>query len=259
MEDAEVIQAFVSEGARRGFGPTLHIEGDCLFFDGWWQSSFRVNPEVFAVRNEDPPGETTVLPDVRTALAERALQQVSVNPPLLYVITYAEIALGLVQWAVWAADPQSAEAGLTARAGEDSFLNDYAGGGAMKEADYSAELGGARRNAGLPPSVILSVGVSGDRTTELATELTDCRFETRALEPVSPDICGSLLPTLMLVDATTQGGREFIMEMRAAACGRVIPVVALTPDEAVPLGADIAVDPNTPPLTWVQRIRALLP
>ena len=89
--------------------------------------------------------------------------------------------------------------------------------------------------------------------------LPECRFESRALEAVTPDVCGSLLPTLMLVDATAPTGREFIMEMRAAACGRVIPVVALTPDGSVPLGADIAVDPTTPPLTWVQRIRALLP
>ncbi len=258
MEDAEVIQAFVSEGARRGFGPTLHIEGDCLFFDGWWQSSFRVNPEVFAVRNEDPPGETTVLPDVRAALAERALQQVSVNPPLLYVITYAEIALGLVQWAVWAADPQSAEAGLTARAGEDSFLNDYAGGGAMKEADYSAELGGARRNAGLPPSVILSVGLSSDRTTELATELTDCRFETRALGEIEPDMCGALVPTLVLVDATTRPGEEFVMRLREAACGRFLPVVAVTPSGPPP-GADAAVDPAAASAAWLEPIRRLLP
>ena len=258
MEDAEVIRAFVSEGARRGFGPTLHIEGDCLFFDGWWQTAFRVSPEVIAVRNEDPPSETTALDDVRAALAGRALQQVVVNPPLLYVITYAEIALGLVQWAVWAADPAAADAALTARAGEDSFLNDYAGGGGMKEADYSAELGGARRNAGLPPSVILSVGLSGDRTTELASELGDCRFETRALGEIEPDMCGALIPTLVLVDATTRTGEEFVMRLREAACGRFLPVVAVTAG-GPPLGADAAVDPAAASATWLEPIRRLLP
>jgi hypothetical protein len=258
MDDAEVIQAFVSEGARRGFAPTLHIEGDCLFYDGWWQSAFRVNQEVFAVRNEDPPGETTVLADVRAALAERGLQQVSVNPPLLYVITYAEIALGLVQWAVWAADAAAADAALQARAGEDSFLNDYAGGGAMREADYTAELGGARRNAGLPPSLILSVGVSGDRAAELASELTDCRIETRALGEIEPDMCGALVPTLVLVDATTRTGEEFVMRLREAACGRVLPVVAVTAGGPPP-GADAAVDPGTESAAWLEPIRRLLP
>jgi len=258
MEDAEVIAAFVSEGARRGFAPTLHIEGDCLFYDGWWQAAFRVSPEVFAVRNEDPPGETTALDDIRAALAARALQQVVINPALLYVITYAEIALGLVQWAVWAADLASADAAMTARAGEDSFLNDYAGTGPIKEADYSAELGGARRNAGLPPSVVLSVGVSGDRTTELATELTDCRFETRALGEIEPDMCGALVPTLVLVDATTRTGEEFVMRLREAACGRFLPVVAVTAG-GPPLGADAAVDPAAASAAWLEPIRRLLP
>ncbi len=258
MDDAEVIRAFVAEGARRGFAPTLHIEGDCLFFDGWWQAAFRVSPDVLAVRNEDPPGQTTVLADVRAALAERGLQQVNVNPPLLYVITYAEIALGLVQWALWAADAAAGEAALQARAGEDSFLNDYAGGGAIKEADYSAELGGARRNAGLPPSVILSVGLSGDRTADLATELTDCRFETRALGEIEPDMCGALVPTLVLVDATTRTGEEFVMRLREAACGRFLPVVAVT-DGGPPPGADAAVDPATESATWLEPIRRLLP
>jgi len=258
MEDAEVIRAFVSDGARRGFGPTLHIEGDCLFFDGWWQAAFRVNPEVFSVRNEDPPSESTVLDDVRAALAAQALHQVGVNPPLLYVITYAEIALGLVQWALWAPDAATADAALSARAGEDSFLNDYAAGGPIKEADYSAELGGARRNAGLPPSVILSVGVSGDRTTELSSELTDCRFETRALGEIEPDACGALVPTLVLVDATTGPGQEFVMRLREAACGRALPVVAVTTGGPPP-GADAAVDPAAESATWVEPIRRLLP
>lgn len=45
MEDAEVIRAFVSEESR-AFAPTLHIEGDCLFFDGWRQTALWVDPEV---------------------------------------------------------------------------------------------------------------------------------------------------------------------------------------------------------------------
>lgn len=46
MEDPGVIRAFVSEGGRRGFVPALHIEGDCLFFDGWRQTALRVDSEV---------------------------------------------------------------------------------------------------------------------------------------------------------------------------------------------------------------------
>ena len=257
MEDAEVIRAFVSEGARRGFGPTLHLEGDCLFFDGWWQAAFRVSPEVFSVRNEDTPGETTVLDDVRAELAARGLQQVGVNLPLLYVITYAEIALGLVQWAVWAADLESADLALSTRAGEDRFLNDYSNG-PMEEADYSSELGGARRNAGLPPTVVLSVGISDDRTAALAGELANCRVETRAMGEIEPDMCGALVPNLVLVDATTRTGEEFVMRLREAACGRFLPVVAVTTG-GPPLGADAAVDPAADPMTWLEPIRRLLP
>jgi hypothetical protein len=113
--------------------------------------------------------------------------------------------------------------------------------------------------SGLPPSLVLALGVDADQTAVLADVVTECRFECRPLEAVTPDICGSLLPTLMLVDATTQAGREFIMEMRAAACGRFVPVVAVSGDAGVPLGADIAVDPATAAATWADSIRRLLP
>ena len=39
--DPKVVDAFVNEGAKRAFGPTLHVEGDYLFFDGWWQTATR--------------------------------------------------------------------------------------------------------------------------------------------------------------------------------------------------------------------------
>jgi hypothetical protein len=94
---------------------------------------------------------------------------------------------------------------------------------------------------------------------DLAAALADCRFVSKPLTEVTPDACGSLLPTLMVIDATTPVGREFIMELRAAACGRVVPVVALTNDAGVPLGADLAFAPDSAPITWVQPIRALLP
>jgi hypothetical protein len=257
VEDSQVVEAFVNEAAKRAFGPTLHVEGDYLFFDGWWQAAIRISPQTFAVRGEEPPDETDVAERVGAALTARGLQDLGTDFPIIGAITYSEIALPPVVWAVWAPDPQTAGAELNERAGRDAFIGDETTP-VPTDMDYSAELGGARRLSGLPPSLVLALGVDTATTQDLAAVLPECRFESRALEAVSPDVCGSLLPTLILVDATGQPAREFIMEMRAAACGRVVPIVALTPDE-VPLGADIAVDPASPPLTWVQRIRALLP
>ena len=258
MDDLDVVRAFVQEGAKRAFGPSLHIEGDVLFYDGWWQASVRVSPRVFAVRDEEPPDDTQVLQRLAETLAARRLEDVGTDFPLVSVITYSEIALGPVGWAVWAPDADVAHADLHERVGRDAFLGDEVSPNPV-EVDYSAELGGARRLSGLPPSLVLAVGIDADRTDALAEVLTECRFESRPLDAVTPDVCGSLLPTLMLVDATTQGGREFVMELRAAACGRFVPVVAVSAEAGVPLGADVAVDPTTPPAMWAEPIRRLLP
>lgn len=258
MEDLEVIAAFVHQGARTAFGPSLHLEGDCLFFDGWWQACFRIAPTAFAVRNEDAPRETDVRRILSTELSALGLRPVDTNPALLYTITYTEIALGLVQWEVWAADAAAADAAIRQRAGADAFLGDYATEEPFKEADYTAELGGARRTAGLPPSIILTVGVDEDRARALQAHLSDCRFETRTFDTIAPEMCGSLIPTVVLVDAREQVGRDFTMELRAAACGRFLPVAAVTADKALPLGADVALDPADPS-SWVEPIRRLLP
>ena len=256
MEDREVIAAFVHEGARTAFGPSLHLEGDCLFFDGWWQACFRISPNAFAIRNETPPRETDVLSQLAMELTGLGIQPVDTNPDLLYAITYTEIALGLVQWEVWAADAAAANAAIAERAGADAFLGDYTN--EFKEADYTAELGGARRAAGLPPSIILTVGVDQEQTRGLQTHLTDCRFETRTFDSIQPEMCGALIPTVVLIDASEQVGKEFVMELRAAACGRFLPVAAITADQQVPLGADLALDPGDP-AAWVDPIRRLLP
>jgi hypothetical protein len=258
VEDLEVVRAFVDEGAKRAFGPSLHIEGDVLFYDGWWQASVRVSPRVFAVRSEDPPDDTAVLQQLADVLAARRLEDQGTDFPLVAAITYAEIALGPVGWSVWAPDADTAQADLHERVGRDSFLGDEVSPTPV-DLDYSAELGGARRLSGLPPSLILALGIEHTQTQALAELLTDCRFESRPLAAVTPEVCGSLLPTLVLVDATSQTGREFVMELRAAACGRLVPVVALTGGAELPLGADAAVDPRSPPATWVEPIRTLLP
>jgi hypothetical protein len=258
MEDREVIAAFVHEGARTAFGPTAHLEGDCLFLDGWWQVCFRVSPEVFAIRNEPPPRETELLEQARMELSVLGMKPVATNPDLLYAITYTEIALGIVQWEVWAADEATATRVISARAGEDSFLADYTTGEPFTEPDYTAELGGARRSAGLPPSIVLTIGMDEDQTRSLQGHLVDCRFVTRTFDSIKPEMCGAIIPTVVLIDATGQTGKEFVMELRAAACGRFLPVAAVTSDRQVPLGADIALDPADSD-SWVDPIRRLLP
>lgn len=258
MEDREIIHAFVHEGARTAFSPTMHIEHDCLFFDGWWQVGFRISPDVFSVRNEPPPSETDACDRLRLELSARGLQHVDSNPQLLYTITYTEIALGLVAWDIYASDPVASSAALAARAGADAFLGDYSTDEPFREADYTAELGGARKLAGLPPSIVLTVGVSDDQTRAIQSQLTDCRFVSHAFGSIEPEMCGAIIPTVVLVDASATEGKEFVMELRAVACGRFLPVAAVTPDKVVPLGADITLDPAAPD-TWVEPIRRLLP
>jgi hypothetical protein len=258
VNENEVISAFVHDGANTAFGPSVHIETDCLFLDGWWQASFRISPTVFSVRTEPPPRETDIVEKVTLELTALGLRPVDSNPSLLYAITYTEIALGLVAWDIWATDKATADAALAARAGDDAFLGDYATDEPFKEADYTAELGGARMLAGLPPSVVLTVGVDEDKTRAIQNHLSDCRFVTHTFDTIQPEMCGAIIPTVVLVDASAPVGREFVMELRAAACGRFLPVAAVTADKVVPLGADIALDPASPD-TWIDPIRRLLP
>lgn len=260
MEDQEVIRAFVADGAKRAFGPSLHIEGDCLFLDGWWQACFRVGPSAFGLRDEPPPGDSAVLETIAAELAAAGLSRVATNPRLLYAVTYAAIALGPVDWAMWAPDLASADAALAARASEDSFLD--TGTAPVEDetaaADFSAELGGARRLSGLPASIVLTVGLSEEQVGPLRAALPECQFESRALD-VDPEVCASVIPTVCIVDATEKQGEHFVMQMRASACGRFLPVVALTNGQGPPLGADTAVEASADPATWVTCVKSLLP
>ncbi|HJV08474.1 MAG TPA: hypothetical protein VJ653_02305 [Acidimicrobiales bacterium] len=257
MEDTEVVAAFV-QGRQTAFGHSLHIETDCLFVDGWWQASFRISPEVFSIRSDTPPRETDAMVLVAKELSGMGLQLVDTNPALLYAITYTEIALGLVAWEIWAVDKPTAHAALSARAGDDAFLGDYATDEPFKEADYTAELGGARMLAGLPPSIVLTIGVDEEKARAVQAHFTDCRFIAHTFDTIQPEMCGAIIPTVVLVDTSAQVGKEFVMELRAVACGRFLPVAAITPDRVVPLGADIALDPSEPE-AWVDPIRRLLP
>ena len=257
MDDGEVIEALVIGGARHAFGPTLHIEGDCLVLDGWWEAAFRVAPTTFAVRDEPPPDHATVLDDVAAELASRGLVEVPADPSPLFAITYTAIDLGPVDWTLWSTDLATAEAALAARAGQDTFL-DQPGPGGPRLDDYAAELGGARRSAGLPALVVLAVGLDDAAAEVLAVALDGCRVEARAWGEVEAAQCAALMADLVLVDATATAGTQFVAEVRATPGGRLLPVVAVSGQEAV-AGADATVDAGTHPLEWAQHVRDLLP
>lgn len=265
MDDRGVIEAFVNERAQQAFGETLHVEGDVLILDGYWHICLRVGDNAFIVRAEETPIESTVPAQIAEVLTARGLSHVATDLPGLTVLTMSKASLGYVSWAVWATDPAAGHAAVAAAVNEESFLE--MGGtewlapatGDVEGKDYSAEYHGARRLAGLPTSLVLTVGVDDDRMAKLGLVLEDCHFITKQLGEINADACCSLIPTLVLVNATSQTGAEFVMQVREAACGRVIPVVAVTPDATTPLGADAAVAAGTDPTGWADTIRNLLP
>lgn len=255
MDDREVVEAFVSGGARHAFGTKLHIEGDGLVFDGWWEAAFRISPDTFALRGETPPEESTVLEDVAVALRSRGAQEVDANPALLVAITYTSIDLGAADWTLWSNDAATAEAALVSRVSQESFLGEESTTGAQS-VDYAAQMGGARRSAGLPAHVVLTVGVDDDAVAAMAERLVDCRVEPRVMGEIAADDCAASLADLVLVDATSQGGADFLIEVRAS--GHFIPLVAIS-DAGPLLGADATVDAAATPAAWAEHIRSLLP
>ena len=257
-----MIDAFLRDGAKRAFGPSLHIEGNALILSGWWHAALRVTDGVYAVRNEPAREEAPALDELIVALKEEGLSEVAVDHPLIQPITYTEISLGQVSWALWAVDLATGEAALTARVGAETFLTDspFAEPEEPVSADFRAELGGARRVAGLPSALVLTVGVGEEQARQLGAALDDCRLEIRSFDSFRPSACGALIPGVVVVDATGATGREFIMELRTEACGRFLPIAALTDGGTnPPPGADEALDPLVAPATWVAPLRALLP
>ena len=101
-----MIDAYLTEGTERAFGPSLHIEGNgnSLILSGWWHAALRIAQGVYAVRNEEPREEAPALAELVAALREKGLAQVAVDHPLIQPITYTEISLGQVSWALWATD-----------------------------------------------------------------------------------------------------------------------------------------------------------
>ncbi|MGI8686324.1 MAG: hypothetical protein ACR2MO_14765 [Acidimicrobiales bacterium] len=262
MDDLEVIDAFLKDGVKRAFGPNLHVEGDTLMLSGWWHVALRIADGVFVVRNEDPREDSSVLVDIAAAATKIGLSEVAVDHPLIQAITYTQISLGQVSWALWAVDFATGDAALTAKATADSFLSDSPFTEYVEpvSADFSAELGGARRVAGLPTALVLTVGLEEQQAKELGTALDDVRIEHRSFGEFAPSACGALIPGVIVVDAREATGRDFIMELRTEACGRFLPVMALTEGGVnPPPGADDALDPALPPAAWVAPLRAVLP
>lgn len=257
MEDHEVIEVFVGGGARRAFGPRLHVEGDGLFLDGWWQTAFRIAPGAFILRNEEGPRGSGAVQEVAAELAAHGLCQVGVDLPAVTAITYTELTLGSVSWTVWAPTLASAEGALAARVGGDSFFEETAPEDPALVVDLSTELGGARRLAGLPAALVLTVGLGTATADQLQAALPDCRVDARPLAGLAPRDCGALLPTLVLVDAQTRAGEDFILELRSVSA-QGVPVMAVTRRAETPLGADLSLDPSGAVGGWVDPIRSLL-
>jgi len=260
VNDIEVIKAFATTGTREAFGPTLHVEGEVLMLDGWWHTALRVSADTFIVRNEDPPSDTTVIADLAEAFSGRGLSMVGEDLPLIQPITYTAISFGANSWRMWATDLDAANAALTERLTRETTFAEAAPGdmGMESSLGFSAELGGARRLGGLPPSVVLTVGLPKDKADDLVALLADCRVESRTIEELPPDACGALIPSIIVVNTTEQAGRDWAMEVRVSACGRFLPVIGLVHDDGVPLGADEALDVDAPAADWVPTLRKLL-
>ncbi len=258
MDDRQVIEAFL-EGSTDASGPALHIEGDALLVAGWWHGAFRLMPEAIIVRRDSPPEDLPVIDDLQEALARRGLSEIPGDHPLIEAITYTELTTAGLPWRLWATNAAVGEAAIIARAGAESMPRDWTPEDAAVVEGMSSQLEGARRIAGLPPSLIVAIGLPRDVVYALEASVPECRFEARGLGEIAPEACGDLGPALALVDATGRAGREFIMELRAAACGRFLPVAAVVEGASAPAGADVALDVRTPPPTWREALLRLLP
>lgn len=275
--DAELIEEFVA-GARTGGTADLHVEGDALYLNAWWHTAFRLAPDAYLVRDDPPPVPTDVVDRLTRALRERGLAEIPGEHPLIEAVTYAELSVVGVDWAVWAPDARRAEEALGERAAPedvpetvadpvpDPALAPAPGLGAPEWApgvaddprmgDLSAQF--ARSLVGgMPPSVILAVGLGEETVAALRDAAPACRVEPRGFDDAVA-ACGALVPHVVVVDATGEEGRRFLLEFRAEACGRHVPVAAVT-EEDLPRGADTVLDPRRSPSTWEGELVQLLP
>lgn len=257
MNDAEVIEAFLDEGSGAVFGPSLNVERGTLKLDGWWAAAFRVSDRTVIVRDEEAPSESTVLADVAAALTARGLTAVGPDLPAITLLTYTILDLGYAPWVAWSVDRATGEGDLNAKATEESFLGSGSTSAALPDAANTDHARGARRVAGDPTRVVLTVGVGDEWTGPLRDGLADCRFESRAFGEIEAGDCGSLLPTLVLVDATGPTGTAFVVALQGGDSVSA-PVVAITANGEMRAGVDATVDADDGPTGWIPLIRDLL-
>lgn len=239
------------------FGPALNVERGTLKLDGWWAVAYRLSARTILVRDEEVPGESTVLVDLSAALTARGLGPLGADFPGIVLLTYTVLDLGFAPWALWSTDRATGEADLNAKATEESFIEGGSATGPIVEPQNTDHARGARRLAGAPTRVVLTVGVGDETATALEGSLTDCRVERRAFGDIEAAACGSLLPTLVLVDATGPAGTGFVVDLQASDGVRA-PVVAITTGGGMRTGADATVDAADPPSSWMRLILDLL-
>ncbi|MGH9280756.1 MAG: hypothetical protein ACRD12_22030 [Acidimicrobiales bacterium] len=257
MEDSEVIEAFL-EGALSAFGPALNVERGTLKVEAWWSLAFRVSDRTVLVRDEEPPTGPSIGEDLRAVLTARGMTALGGELPAIGALTYTNLDLGYAPWVMWSTDLATGEADLNARATEESFFGGEGTSGYSTSMDnVAANARSARRLAGDLTKVVLAVGLGGAAVDQLRDSLGDCRLESRTFDGITPDDCGALLPTLVLVDAVTPAGVSFVAGLQAGDAVDV-PVVAVTPGGEMLAGADATVAAADHPDVWVTLIADLL-
>lgn len=258
MNDAtNLVEAYL-DGARKGHAPNLLIHGEVLYFHGWWQAAFRLADDAYIVRAEAPPAPTDVVELLHAGLADRGLRSIPGEHPLVHAVTFTELDLAAVEWTLWAPGTERGETALAARAAPE-----VAAGGSAPRVDDHPALGDlsaefARSLAeGMPVSVVLAVGLDDRTVAGLEAAVPAARVQTASLDEAVAT-CGVTVPHLVIVDASSDEGRRFLLEFRAEACGRHVPVAAVT-DGAAPPGADATLDAQAPPAAWQAQLVALLP
>jgi hypothetical protein len=258
MEDDEVIGAFLDEAAAgAAFGPSLHVEGDSLKLDGWWYLAYRVSSTTILVRDEAPPTVSTVGEDLAGELTARGLAPVGADLPAITLLTYTHLDLGYAPWVLWSVDLATGEADLNAKATEESSLQLGPTMTASIDSADSVYVRGARRTAGAPTHLVITIGLTGDRSHQLAEDLEDCQVERRAFGELEPADCGALFPTMVVIDATGLSGRAFVAELHECQCFAG-PLLAITAGGEMLAGADATVDAADDTDRWLPLIRALM-
>lgn len=273
MGDLGLVEAFVG-GARSGSVPGLQVTGDVLYVAGWWHAALRITDDVFIVRAEPPPEPVPVFDLLTVCLERSGLQAVEGGDnPLINAVTYVEADVSGLEWHLWATSAERGAEAIAQRVGTETAPPSGAPAGFDLQAwdtpgealtenlpgnfgDISAQFAEAFLE-GMPTPVVVTVGLPADVVTDLKALLPACRVEAQDMgEALSA--CGLLKPDLVLVDAHEDRGRHFILELRGEACGRSIPIVAVTRDP-VPPGANVSLDSTASPLDWHGQLVELLP